>query len=177
MIISSEKNKHLKKEKGKEKEMTYNFLCDYFKFALKNDTLNDRALKWIENNHQRLLVKYINEEGKEEQEQPSWLFDEKFTSIEDVREEEVSYRYGKSEDRYWHKTMSYDRIYEIYKNLGFNHEESRKLARRVRSLMIEYEEDKADMGWGHQPSVYAWLPPVFCRVRKESLDIQDYYYL
>ena len=127
------------------------FLIDYFKKCLKNDTLTDYTLTWIHNNYNKLSS-----------EEPSWY----------IWQDYLFHFLDKYNLDMWHDKMEYDKIYEIYLDVGFSEEAASSHAKRVRGLM---DEPADTMGWGHEPNIFCWLPRLLSGRRIESYNIKDYY--
>ena len=133
------------------------FLIAYFTRCL-GKGLNEYTLKWIESNYERL--------GESDEDRSFHIWGKYINSFW------VKHCF----EEFWHEILPYERIYEIYIDIGFSEEIATKKAKHVKTLMDESEIDKNCMGWSHEPSVYAWLdmllPP---RIKKENYKIETYY--
>ena len=133
------------------------FLIEYFTRCLGKE-LNEYTLKWIESNYERLGESYE---------------DRSFHIWGDyINHFHTKHGFGE----FWHGILPYERIYELYIDIGFSEEIATTKAKHVKALMNESEIDENCMGWSHMPSVYAWLdsllPP---RIKKENYKIEIYY--
>ena len=132
------------------------FLIAYFTRCLGKE-LNEYTLKWIENNYERL--------GESDEDRSFHIWGDYINHFHT--------KHGFEE--FWHDILSYERIYEIYIDIGFSEEIASKKAKHVKALMDESLIDKNCMGWSHEPSVYAWLDRLLPGRRKENYKIETYY--